>query len=260
MVNFKGPWVSAPDSEKRFKERTEVTVNGIRYKIKVVDDLELHWFRNITVGAFKDEVHELKDDTNPTITEAKPLTLEMHRLNCETNTSKSGANPSKTQPLKSEPNLLKRKNSNTAPSDIESSKPGKSPKTIHDSSEACPVNIPLVSCENVSAEDGGSESIGKDDDHSETSEEDDHESYSEEEDADDLIEDFDYDSDESEEDAHAVGYVIARLMRRGLITNTFWEDMEEPSQDTSALGFEIFDRLAILTIFGSMRSGFPTNQ
>jgi len=272
MVNFKGPWVSAPDSKKRFKEQTEVTVNGIRYKIKVVDDYELHWFRNITVGAFKTEVHESKgeinpsksdtkplgNDTNSSKSDAQPLQSETNPSKCETNPSKSETKPSKgdskplesepnpskseTQPLKSEPNILKRKTSNTTPSDIESSKPGKSPKTAHESSEESPGNMPLVNCENVSAEDDESESAGEEDDQFETTEEDDDESYSAEEDTDHVNDDFDYDSDESEEDAHAVGYVIARLMRRGLIANTFWEDMEEPSQDTSALGFDIFDR------------------
>ena len=270
-------------------------MKGIRYKIKVVDDYELHWFRNITVGAFKTEVHESKGEsypskgeakplrrcdtnplsceTNPPKSETSPLSRETNPPKSETNPSKGETNPSKsdarplesepnlstneTQPLKSEPNPLKRKTSNTMPSDVESSRPSKSPKTAHESSESHPGNVPLIDCETVGAEDDECESIGEEDDQSESTEEDDDESQSVEEDTDHLDEDFDYDTDESEEDIHAVGYVIARLMRRGLIANTFWEDMEEPSQDTSALAFDIFNRLATLATFVQCGLVFP---
>jgi len=55
-----------------------------------------------------------------------------------------------------------------------------------------------------------------------------------------LYEEDEY--EESDEEPGKVGVVVGRLMRRHEIRSTFWTDMEEPSQDTAALAFDVFDR------------------
>ena len=70
-----------------------------------------------------------------------------------------------------------------------------------------------------------------------------------EDDAEDDLEDPDelddeYAEEEDEDDGHGVklGVVWGRLIPRSFIRKNFWAAMEEPSQDTAALGFNIFDR------------------
>lgn len=62
------------------------------------------------------------------------------------------------------------------------------------------------------------------------------------EDPDEL--DDEYAEEEGEDDGHGVqlGVVFGRIMHRSFIRRSFWAAMEEPSQDTAALGFNIFDR------------------
>lgn len=49
--------------------------------------------------------------------------------------------------------------------------------------------------------------------------------------------------EESEDDmSGSIGSVFGRLINRAAIRRNFWRDMEEPSQDTAALAFNIFDR------------------
>lgn len=43
-----------------------------------------------------------------------------------------------------------------------------------------------------------------------------------------------------------IGHAYARLIRRDSIRETFHEDIEEASQDSSQLGFELFDRYGCL--------------
>jgi hypothetical protein len=43
-----------------------------------------------------------------------------------------------------------------------------------------------------------------------------------------------------------IGYCEYKLIRRGQISATFCDDMEEPSRDTSMLAFELFDRYGCL--------------
>lgn len=67
---------------------------------------------------------------------------------------------------------------------------------------------------------------------------------SEDEEGYDEYDECDEEDSESEEKTGSkrIGGVFARLMRRGEIRSDFWRDMEEPSQDTAALAFDIFDR------------------
>jgi GNAT superfamily N-acetyltransferase len=49
-----------------------------------------------------------------------------------------------------------------------------------------------------------------------------------------------------------VAYCDAKLIRRRQI-RTFWSDMEEPTQETSSLAFDLFDR------FGRLKTDFKTH-
>lgn len=69
----------------------------------------------------------------------------------------------------------------------------------------------------------------------------------EEDEDDDPMRDFEEtdEYEESEDDMSGnIGSVFARLINRAAIRRNFWRDMEEPSQDTAALAFDIFDRYA----------------
>lgn len=57
----------------------------------------------------------------------------------------------------------------------------------------------------------------------------------------------DWDAEEEKEELipNTVGRLFGRIIRRNFIRASFWRDMEEPSQDTSALGFDIFDRFLL---------------
>lgn len=68
---------------------------------------------------------------------------------------------------------------------------------------------------------------------------------SDDEDRDLHLDDEDESDDEDGEydpGPHVIGRAFGRLIRRDAIRSTFWSAMEEPSEDTSYLGFEIFDR------------------
>lgn len=53
---------------------------------------------------------------------------------------------------------------------------------------------------------------------------------------------FGDEDNESEDEPNAIGYVEARIIRRRAIRREYWSEMEMPSQDTSQLAFELFDR------------------
>ena len=54
--------------------------------------------------------------------------------------------------------------------------------------------------------------------------------------------------DHSSPNSDEVGRAFGRIMRRDQIRHDFWTNIEEPSQDTSCLGFTVFDR------YGTFRS------
>lgn len=55
-------------------------------------------------------------------------------------------------------------------------------------------------------------------------------------------EDYDFDDEHDEHARTAVTHLQLRIIRHGLIRLKFWQEMERPSQDTSALAFDSFDR------------------
>jgi len=67
------------------------------------------------------------------------------------------------------------------------------------------------------------------------------------EDEDESLHEFDPYAEEDDEDEDEgcgvrLGSVGGRIMRRSFIRPNFWRDMEEPSEDTAALAFNLFDR------------------
>jgi hypothetical protein len=69
----------------------------------------------------------------------------------------------------------------------------------------------------------------------------------EDEDDDEDLDEFDPYGEEEDEDEDEglgvrLGSVSGRIMRRSFIRPNFWRDMEEPSEDTAALAFNLFDR------------------
>jgi len=80
---------------------------------------------------------------------------------------------------------------------------------------------------------------GTDDDKDEPEDDDD----GDDEDFDEL-DPYAEEDDEDGDEGHGVrlGSVGGRIMRRSFIRPNFWRDMEEPSQDTAALAFNMFDR------------------
>lgn len=57
----------------------------------------------------------------------------------------------------------------------------------------------------------------------------------------------------TDDQSEVAGYCHAKLIRRGQIRNYFYEELEQPSRETSLLAFDLFDR------YGRLRPEFTTH-